>query len=179
MFEEKIKKFKELLKIKNIKEEGNNKRKIENLIVFIIILIITIILINSIWNKDKKQDISNIEKSNNIVLSQKESNISNNNNLELEEKLENILKNIQGVGDVKVLLTYSESSQTVAMYNEDSSQNDTEEVDKQGGSRKVSQTSNKKEVIYQEIDGEKVPVTKSILNPKVEGAVVASTGARK
>ena len=44
---------------------------------------------------------------------------------------ESILKNIEGVGNVKVLVTYSESSKTVAMYNEDSTKNDTEEEDKQ------------------------------------------------
>lgn len=48
-----------------------------------------------------------------------------------------------------------------------------------GGSRKISQTSNKKEVIYQDKNGEKVPVTQSILKPKIEGAIVTATGARK
>ena len=46
-----------------------------------------------------------------------------------------------------------------------------------GGNRKISQTSNKKEVIYQEINGEKVPVTQSVINPKMEGALVIATGA--
>lgn len=47
-----------------------------------------------------------------------------------------------------------------------------------GGSRKVTQTSNKKEVIYQEIDGEKVPVTQSIIKPKIEGAIITAVGAK-
>ncbi len=46
-----------------------------------------------------------------------------------------------------------------------------------GGSRKISQTSNKKEVIYQDKDGEKVPVTQSIIKPKIEGAIITATGA--
>lgn len=48
-----------------------------------------------------------------------------------------------------------------------------------GGSRKISQTSNKKEVIYQDINGEKVPVTQSVIKPKIEGAIITATGARK
>lgn len=48
-----------------------------------------------------------------------------------------------------------------------------------GGSRKISQTSNKKEVIYQDKNGEKVPVTQSVVKPKIEGAIVTATGARK
>lgn len=46
-----------------------------------------------------------------------------------------------------------------------------------GGSRKISQTSNKKEVIYQDKNGEKVPVTQSIVKPKIEGAIIIATGA--
>ncbi len=46
-----------------------------------------------------------------------------------------------------------------------------------GGSRKISQTSNKKEVIYQDKNGEKVPVTQSIVKPKIEGAIITATGA--
>ena len=41
-----------------IKKEGeqNNKKKIESLVVFLIILIITILAINTIWNEDKKEN---------------------------------------------------------------------------------------------------------------------------
>lgn len=47
-----------------------------------------------------------------------------------------------------------------------------------GGSRKVTQTSTKKEVIYQEMNGEKVPVTQSIIKPKIEGAIITAIGAK-
>lgn len=46
-----------------------------------------------------------------------------------------------------------------------------------GGNRKITQTTNKKEVIYQEINGEKVPVTQSIVKPKIEGAIITAIGA--
>lgn len=47
-----------------------------------------------------------------------------------------------------------------------------------GGTRKITQTSSKKEVIYQEIDGEKIPVTQSIIKPKIEGAIITAVGAK-
>ncbi len=47
-----------------------------------------------------------------------------------------------------------------------------------GGTRKVSESSNKKEVIYKEIDGEKIPMTQSIISPRAEGAIVAADGAK-
>ena len=33
-------------------------------------------------------------------------------------------------------------------------------------------------MIYQEINGEKVPVTQSVIKPKIEGAVVTEQGAK-
>ena len=175
MLEEKLKKFKDFFALN---KEENNKRKIENLVVFIVILIITIILINTIWNDDKKEKIqSNTDK----VLAKSETadlkqDVSQNT--ELEERLQNILQNIQGVGKVKVLLTYSQSSQTLAMYNEDSIKSDTQETDTNGGSRKITESTIKKEVIYKEVDGEKIPVTQSVIKPKIEGAIITAVGAK-
>lgn len=127
MLEEKKKKLKEIF---SFDSDGNNKKKIENLVVFVIILIITIIVINTIWNSDK--EIAENTENSDKVLAKTESVKTGENNTdtnELETRLENILQNIEGVGKVKVLLTYSESSTTVAMYNEDSTKSDTEEID--------------------------------------------------
>lgn len=33
-------------------------------------------------------------------------------------------------------------------------------------------------MIYQEINGEKIPVTQSIIKPKMEGAIVTAAGAK-
>ena len=44
-------------------------------------------------------------------------------------QLEEILGKIEGVGKVKVFITYAQTSQSVPMYNEDTSQKDTEEKD--------------------------------------------------
>lgn len=60
MLKEQIEKIKSLV-VK--KEEGNNKKNIENLVIFLIILIITIIAINMIW-KDDKNASNNIEENN-------------------------------------------------------------------------------------------------------------------
>lgn len=177
MLKEQMSKIKEIFK----NQEGNNKRKIENLVVFAIILIITIIIINAICNDDntdKKNNTSEMQNNSNLKLANMQDTAEENETTDLEKKLEEILKNINGVGNVKVLLTYSESSKTIAMYNEDSTKNDTEETDTQGGNRKITQTSTKKEVIYQEVDGEKIPVTQSVVKPKIEGAVITAVGAK-
>lgn len=162
-----------------IKNTGNNKKKIENLAVGIVILIITLITINIIWNDKSSTKNTNEIVNDKILATKSESeDTTTSTNTNLEEKLENILGKIQGVGKVEVLLTYSESSKTMAMYNEDNTKSDTEENDTSGGNRKISQTSNKKEIIYQEIDGNKIPITQSTVTPKVEGAIVTAVGAK-
>lgn len=164
-------------KIKNFinkNQELNRKKTIENLVVFVIILIIVLLSINVIWNKDKKEDNkSTIDE--NKKLATIEENSKDDNSL-TSEKLENILSKINGVGKVKVYITYSQTSQIIPIYNEDISQKDTQEEDTQGGTRKVVETDTKKEVVYNEKSGNKTIITQSIVSPKIEGAIVTAEG---
>ncbi len=162
--------------------EGNDKKKIENLVFFVIILIITIVIINIIWNDNKTT--TKIEKNTSTkklaTSITNESNINENNTItesSLEEKLEQILSKIQGVGEVKVCINYSESSEIVAMYNESSKINNTEESDTSGGTRKIQETDTQKDIIYKEENGEKIPITQKIIQPKIEGAIITAKGA--
>lgn len=163
---------------KNSLKDG--KKKMETLVVFIIILIITIIAINVIWNDKEetpKEDtnyaktLANME----VTNSKQEENTQTNT---LESDLENILSKIDGVGKVKVFVTYSQSSQTVAMYNENSKNSSIEEKDSGGGTRVTQETDTKKDIIYKEENGKKVPITQTIIQPKVEGAIVTAQGAK-
>ena len=180
MFKDKIESFKSMMLKKT---EGNNKRNIENLVVFLILLIITIIAINTIWG-DKKEETKSQE-SNETSYKQLAENLDskiNSNNKEfneynLEQSLEDILSKMAGVGKVQVLVTYSETSEVVAMYNEKNTSNNTEETDTNGGTRKISQTDTDKEIIYEEKNGEKVPITQKVIMPKIEGAVITAEGA--
>lgn len=131
MFKEKIEQMKSL-----IVKGDDNKKKIENIAVFIVILVITIIVINIIWNGDEKSGSVN-NQINGATLAQKEDIVqtSSTSQNELEQKLENILNKIEGVGNVKVMITYSQTSQTIAMYNEDNSESTTEENDKRRWSK--------------------------------------------
>ena len=136
-------------------KQTNEKKKIENLVFFIVILIITVVAINIIWNEKKqtnKQD-SNITPKK-LALDSKEYvqnepiNESGTSNIEerLEERLEKILSKIEGVGDVKVFINYRESSEIVAMYNENSKVSNTEENDTSGGIRKIQSTDIQKDI---------------------------------
>ena len=178
MFKDKLKKI-----VGNSEGQGNNKRKIENLVFLVIILIITVVIINYVWSGDKSSNkkVTNsagkqlATANNNQTLASSQYN--NTESISLEEKLEDILSKIEGVGSVKVFINYSESSETVAMYNENSKTSTTEETDKSGGTRKVEQTDSQKEVIYQEQNGTKTPIVQKTVEPKIEGAIITAKGA--
>ena len=176
-------KLKQLTKSSSEEGEGNNKKKIENLVFFVVLLIVTIVIINLIWNGNKQVT----KQENNTSSKQLASShyttrkVSNENETlttdDLSEKLEVILSKIQGVGEVKVFVNYSESSEVVAMYNENTKTSNTEENDTSGGVRKIQETDSQKDIIYQEENGEKTPITQKIIQPKVEGAIITAKGA--
>lgn len=181
MFRDKLKKL--FNKTEEGEQVGNDKRKIENLVFFIVVLIITIVIINVIWNgNDNKQNkqLTN-DTSKQLATTNSNQNVSTSQNEAestevLEKKLEDILSKIQGVGEVSVCINYSESSEVVAMYNENSKTSTTEENDDSGGRRKIEETDTQKDVIYQENDGTKTPITAKIVKPKIEGAIITAQG---
>lgn len=177
MFRDKLKKLVNTTNGEN--NEGNDKKKIENLVFFIVVLIITIVIINIIWNGNKttnKQENTTFSKQ---LASPTEQTTNQNETqtVSLEEKLEDILSKIQGVGNVKVCINYSESSEVVPMYNENSKVSNTEESDTSGGTRKIEETDSQKDIIYKEENGEKTPITQKIVQPKIEGAIITAKGA--
>lgn len=176
MFKEQMNKLKSLIPKKIDEKDGKtNKRKIENLAFFLVVLIITLIAINSIMGNDKKETkkdeggykvLADIEASNNVTYED-----------ELEKRLENILETMVGIGKVKVLITYTKSSEVVPMYNENNTTSQTSETDSSGGTRTIEEKGTNKEIIFTEENGASVPATQVVVNPKVEGVIVTAEGA--
>lgn len=181
MFKDKLK---EIISKSQNENQGNNKKKIENMVFLVIVLIITIVVINYIWNGSKSSNkaITNtsgkqLATTQNNKTTQTTSNSQNVTSSNLEERLEEILSKINGVGDVKVFINYTESSETVAMYNENSKTSVTEETDTSGGVRKVEEVDSQKEIVYQEDNGSKTPIVQKTIEPKIEGAIITANGA--
>ena len=168
MLKEKMEKIKnELVKTDN----KNSKKKIENIVVAILILLITVIAINAILSDDKEEEetVVNTIENNNVNFQA--------SNTDLETRIEDILSKINGVGKVEVLINYSETEQVVAMYNENKKETATEEQDESGGTRVIKENDVQKDVIYQEKDGEKIPITQKTIMPKIEGTIITAEGA--
>lgn len=154
------------------RKEDSNKNKIENIVFLIIGLIIIVIIINMILKDDSNLNNNSEIDSSKVLVD--DDNISNDN---LEEKLEKILSTIKGVGDVCVFINYSESNQIIAMYDETTTTNSTEETDSAGGKRDTTSTEIQKEVVYSDENGLKNPVTEKVIMPVIEGAIITATGA--
>ncbi len=149
---------------KNFKE-----KKIENLITFLIILVVTLIIINNILKDEEK--IKNKDNFNTVKLVTTE---ENNIEEDLEIRLEKILSKIDGVGEVDVLITYSQTSSINPLYNENTSISTTKDNSNENNSKITETQSISKEVLT---DNSSNPIVQTTVSPKVEGAVIIAKGA--
>ena len=150
----------------------DNKKKTENLVFVLIILIVTVIAINMIWkDDDKKENTDNINTVTKILAVENNKVVSES--YSLEEKLEYILSNISGVGIVDVLITYNETEEIIPVYNKTNKKSITNETDSSGGVRTIEESDTQQEVIYQ---NDEIIVQKTV-SPKIEGAIITATGA--
>lgn len=144
--------------LKNIAKD--KKKRTENIVFMIILLVILLVAINYIFT-DKSDKKSNIDISNENINSNKESsNISDTT----EKKLEIILSQISGISDVSIVLTYSKDAKQNIVYNTK------EEITQD--EKNVEKT-----VAYNEENGKKSAIVESVELPKVEGAIVVARGA--
>lgn len=151
--------------------DGNNKKKTENLVFLLIILIITVVAINFIWKDDTEENNNTTDASKKLATNYEEKTEYEQDLLEI--KLENILSNIEGVGNVDVLITYNETEELIPIYNQKDKKSTTNETDSQGGTRIIEEVDINKEVIYQ---NDEIIVQKKV-SPKIEGAIITATGA--
>ncbi len=133
-------------------------------------MIITVVAINFIWKDDKSNDKELNDKENIKLVSSSEERSKTNT---LEKRLEDILSNINGVGNVKVLITYNETEEFVPIYNKNDKKSTTNEIDSSGGTRIIEELDTSQEVVF---ENDKAITSKSI-SPKIEGAIITASGA--
>ena len=95
----------------------------------------------------------------------------------LERSLEELLCTMDGVGQVRVMVTLESSGETVVEKDVSTVREGATEVDSAGGSRNTTNISDSEQTIYQ--GGQQnggAPYVKKILSPRVEGVVVSAQG---
>lgn len=95
----------------------------------------------------------------------------------LENKTADILQQVDGVGEVTVMITLKSGGQKIIEKDQSGTKQTTEETDSAGGVRTVEDTTSDKVSVYeQNSDGSSVPYVSKELSPEVEGVVVIADG---
>ncbi len=95
----------------------------------------------------------------------------------LEEKLEKILSTVEGVGNVKVMITVNASGEQIIEKDLPNSKSITTEADADGGNRSINEYENKESTVYlTDSTGNQVPYVVKQLEPAIEGVMVVAQG---
>ncbi len=153
----------------------DNKKLGETLVIRIIVGMIIIIAGGSLFGGDKKKQPETED-----TKPEKSEAFGFNDGLEekteLEVKVEKILSQINGAGEVKVMITYESGTEIVPFTDVKRSDDVIDERDSAGGIRKTNQTSYESSIVYEEGNGVKKPIIVKEVYPKVKGVVVVADG---
>lgn len=154
---------------KKLNFNSEEKKKLIILLSLGIICVVCLLSINIFQNKNNiEEDEGAIVNDENI----KDDKTSNQD--ELEMKLTSILKEINGVGDVSVMITYDNSEEIEPAYNSNLTKETTSETDSSGGERTVETSSENKTLVTN--DSSK-PIVIKTKEAKVKGVLVIASGA--
>ena len=96
---------------------------------------------------------------------------------EVENRLEALLSSMDGVGEVKVMVTLSSSMEQVVEKDVPYSMDTTKETDSAGGSRDVVNSKQEETTVYvTDQAGKKTPYISKTLEPAIEGVTVVAQG---
>jgi len=159
--------------------KNGSKKLIEKAVIIAIVGVICLIAGSVLFegsstkgvNNSKLDSISNAE----TVQTIKQSNEDPRN--EMENNLASILSKIKGAGKVDVMITFFSGNESVPAVDVKTSESDTQEKDKEGGSRIIKQSDIENKTIYEENGGVKKPFILKELLPKVKGVVIVADGA--
>lgn len=94
-----------------------------------------------------------------------------------EEKLTKSLSQIEGAGEVEVLITLKESEERILEKDVPEQVSETTEADAEGGSRTISERRQEETTVYTvNGDGQNVPYVSKVIQPVIEGVVVIAQG---
>lgn len=94
----------------------------------------------------------------------------------LEKELESLLATMDGVGEVKVMITLEDKGETLVEKDHITRQEGTTEVDSAGGSRNTTDISREESTVFSGQGNLEAPFIRQIKYPKVSGVVVSAEG---
>ncbi|MDR0697020.1 MAG: hypothetical protein LBF68_05770 [Christensenellaceae bacterium] len=154
----------DIFNFKRIKELLKKIKTVKNIeiIVGVIIIVISIMIYIGVSNKRENIDTEINETSNTNVV----------NSTDLETRLANILREIEGAGDVKVMITYNGSPEIITANTTNTHNNSTIS----NGSETTSSTQTISPIVVNSNGKSQLIIIKEIM-PDIKGVIVVAKGA--
>lgn len=159
------------------KEKGWQKMKKSDWAVLALIGVLLLILAVPTERQSSQNALPTEETETKVTALEEETNSEQAYVEKMEEKLQQILADMEGVGEVKVMITVEDTGEKVVEKDEKSTVSTTTESDGDGGTRTVTEGEETQETRYVELSGEQYPYIKKEKLPTVTGVVVVAEGA--
>lgn len=95
---------------------------------------------------------------------------------ELEHRVREILKNVEGVGQVDVMIVLESSAEKVIQVDKSQTHSLTEEQDSNGGTRRIENQEQDQNTVMISGTGENTPVIAKELRPELSGIIISAQG---
>ncbi|THF75908.1 stage III sporulation protein AG [Cohnella fermenti] len=95
----------------------------------------------------------------------------------LEGRIKAMLENIVGVGTVDVMITIDSTEEKVVQQDETYQSRITDEEDRNGAKRHITEINRSGQVVLYEVSGGKSPIVVKLVKPKLRGVLVVAKGA--
>ena len=149
----------------------------ENMIVLALLGILIMVIALPVKKEEKTVTKSVLTDNGSATIDSENIQEASGGEAEMEKRLEELLRCMDGVGEVKVMITFSSTQEQVVEKDLPVSSSQTSENDAAGGSRSIMQQDSGQETVYTTgQDGTKVPYVKKTLSASVEGVTVLAQG---
>ena len=161
---------------KKINFNEKEKKKLISLLVVGALCVVSLVALNIIQGKEK---VADAQKEENTTTKQSEeaqqASSSEKEKDDLEKQLTAILKEINGSGDVSVMITYDNSEEIEPAYNSSATKETTSETDSSSGERTVETSSENKTLVTSNSSD---PIVIKTKEAKIKGVLVVASGAK-
>lgn len=160
-------------------EKLRNFFRKENLLVMVLLGILLFVIAIPVEKESRKQEEATLK----TLQSEKKGDAADfvaediSYTEQMEERLKKILSEMEGVGEVEVMITLKASEEKIVEKEKQISHSSTTEQDAQGGSRTVSNSENNPKVVYRTEGSVSDPYVVKTYSPEIEGVLVVAAGA--
>lgn len=176
-----LKKFLNSEKLKDKLSEKTSKKNFMNLLILVLVGVLLAILSNTFKETaassiipSKNNQVTEVEKTKNV---QVDNETISKEEQDIEKKLKDTLENIEGVGNVKVMIYFKGGEEQIPAININDSTSLTEEKDVDGGTRKITQKNDGRSIVMMNTENGTEPFVVKKYKPEVTGVFIVAEGA--